>query len=38
MSHKVVELGKASMRTQDFSGTFWWDAVTFSFRSYFIIW
>jgi hypothetical protein len=32
MDMKIVELGKASMQTKDYSGFFNWDHATFDFK------
>ncbi len=38
MTHVAIALGKASQQTRDFSGSNWWDNLTWTFRALRIWW
>jgi len=38
MNRSIVDLGAASKLTQDYSGAFAWDSLTYSFMRFFIWW
>jgi hypothetical protein len=38
MNRNIVDLGSVKARTLDFSGTNWWDALTFSMRKLYVWW
>ena len=38
MTLGIVRLGAVTKRTLDYSGTNWWDSITFSMRKLLILW